>query len=150
LVHGAMKYAAPVRKQLGFRTIFNLLGPLTNPAGADFQLIGTGRVPIAHNIAEARARLGPTRALVGCGHDDLDEASLWGRTAVLRVENGQIDASEWTADLLGLPECRVEELRISTAAESAQRIRDALSGVKGPARNIVLANAAAALFVAQR
>ena len=62
LVHGAMKYAVPVRKQLGFRTIFNLLGPLTNPAGADFQLIGTGRVAIAHKMAEALARLGTTRA----------------------------------------------------------------------------------------
>jgi anthranilate phosphoribosyltransferase len=149
LAHGAMKYAAPVRKQLGFRTIFNLLGPLTNPAGADFQLIGAGRVAIAHKLAQSLARLGTTRALVVCGNDELDEVSLWGRTSVLRVERGKIEASEWTADLLGLPECSAADLRISSPAESARLIRDVFSGAKGAARNIVLANAAAALFVGQ-
>ena len=87
--------------------------------------------------------------LVVCGNDELDKVSLWGQTTVLRVENGKIEASEWTAGLLGLPECRVDELRISTAAKSAQRIREVFAGAKEAARNIVLANAAAALLVAQ-
>ena len=83
VAHGAMKYAAPVRKKLGFRTIFNLLGPLTNPAGARFQLVGANRVAVAEKLAEALARLGTTRALVVCGNDELDEVSLWGSTKVM-------------------------------------------------------------------
>jgi anthranilate phosphoribosyltransferase len=149
LAHGAMKYAAPVRKQLGFRTIFNLLGPLTNPAGADFQLIGAGRTALAEKLAEALARLGTIRALVVCGNNELDEVSLWGRTTLLRVEKQTIESSEWTAGLLGLDECAVADLRVSSAAESAQVIREVFAGVKGAARNIVLANTAAALIVAE-
>ena len=150
LAHGAMKYAAPVRKQLGFRTIFNLLGPLTNPAGADFQLIGAGRVALAEKLAQALARLGTIRALVVCGNDELDEVSLWGRTTLLRVEKQSIESCEWSAGALGLDECAVADLRVSSAAESAQVIREVFAGAKGAARNIVLANAAAALIVAEK
>ena len=149
VAHGAMRYAAPLRKQLGFRTIFNLLGPLTNPAGADFQLIGASRITVAEKLAQALVRLGTIRAFVVCGNDELDEVSLWGRTTLLRVENRKIEAFEWSAGQLGLEECAVADLRVTSAAESAQVIRDVLSGVKGAARNIVLANAAAALIVAQ-
>jgi len=149
LAHGAMKYAAPVRKQLGFRTIFNLLGPLTNPAGADFQLIGTGRTAVAEKLAQALARLGTIRALVVCGNNELDEVSLWGRTTLLRVEKQTIEASEWSAGLLGLDECAIADLRVASPVESAQVIREVLSGAKGAARNIVLANTAAALIVAE-
>jgi anthranilate phosphoribosyltransferase len=149
LAHGAMKYAAPVRKQLGFRTIFNLLGPLTNPAAADFQLIGAGRTALAEKLAQALARLGTIRALVVCGNNELDEVSLWGPTTLFRVENQTIKSSEWSAGTLGLDECSVADLRVSSPGESAELIRAVLSGVKGAARNIVLANTAAALIVAE-
>jgi anthranilate phosphoribosyltransferase len=148
IAHGAMKYAAPVRKQLGFRTIFNMLGPLTNPAGAEFQLIGAGRIAVAEKLAEALVRLGTTRALVVCGNDELDEVSLWGQTTLFRIENQAMTRLEWSPDVLGLEACTVAELAVSSPAESARVIREVLSGATGPARNIVLANTAAALIVA--
>jgi anthranilate phosphoribosyltransferase len=150
LVHGAMQHAAPVRRQLGFRTIFNLLGPLTNPAAAEFQLLGAGRTALAEKLAGAAARLGTKRTLVVCGNDELDEVSLWGRSKVFRVEDGAIEISEWSAEELGLEECRAADLSVQSPAESAERIRRLLSGERGPARNIVLANTAAALVAAGR
>ncbi|HEV3301570.1 MAG TPA: anthranilate phosphoribosyltransferase [Planctomycetaceae bacterium] len=150
LVHGAMKFAAPVRKQLGFRTIFNLLGPLTNPAGAEFQLLGAGRVALAEKLAAAVARLGTKRTLVVCGNDELDEVSLWGRTTVFRVQGQSIDVSEWSAERLNLKECCVSDISVQSPLESAERIRLLVAGERGPARDIVLANAAAALVAAGR
>lgn len=149
-LHGAMKHAAPVRKQLGFRTIFNLLGPLTNPAGAEHQLIGTGRIATAEKLAGALARLGTVRSLVVCGNDELDEVSLWGETTVFTVSGAGILREVWTADRLGLPECRVEDLHAADAERSAMTIRRILEGQPGPARDIVVANAAAALLAAVR
>ena len=150
LVHGAMKHAAPVRRQLGNRTIFNLLGPLTNPAGAEFQVLGSGRTALADKLARAASRLGTARTLVVCGNDELDEVSLWGRTKVFRVEGPAIEAFEWSAEQLGLAECRVADLSVSSPAESAETIRRLLAGEPGPARDIVLANTAAALVAAGR
>ena len=150
LFHGAMQFAAPVRKQLGFRTIFNLLGPLTNPARADFQLVGAGRIDLAEKLAQALARLGTKRGLVVCGNDELDEVSLWGATTLFWVENQAVERSEWTAGSLGLDECSVDDLRVTSAAQSASVIEDLLAGARGPARNMVLANAAAALLVVRK
>jgi anthranilate phosphoribosyltransferase len=150
LVHGAMQHAAPVRRQLGHRTIFNLLGPLTNPAGADFQILGAGRIAIAEKIAGAAARLGTKRTLVVCGNDELDEVSLWGRTAVFHIEGRTVRQLDWTAEQLGLPECRVSDLTAQSPAESAEIIRRLLAGERGAARDIVLANTAAALIAAGR
>jgi len=148
LLHAAMKHVGPVRKQLGFRTIFNLLGPLTNPAGAEFQLLGANRRHFAAMLAAALQQLGIRHAFVVCGNDQLDEVSLWGETAVFDVSSATVIESVWTAATFGLPECRVEDLRVSNSIESAARIRGLLTGELGPARNIVLANAAAALLVA--
>ncbi|HUG93222.1 MAG TPA: anthranilate phosphoribosyltransferase, partial [Planctomycetaceae bacterium] len=148
LCHQAMKHVAPVRSQLPFRTIFNLLGPLTNPAGAEYQLLGTSRPESAERLAGALARLGRTRALVVCGAGQLDEVSLWGETAVYEVDAGTIRDHRWTAATFGLPECRANELQVRTAAESAEIIRHVLAGQPGPHRNMVLANAAAALLAA--
>jgi anthranilate phosphoribosyltransferase len=148
LVHGAMQHAAPVRRELGYRTIFNLLGPLTNPAAAEFQLLGAGRDALAEKLAGAAARLGTRRTLVVCGNDELDEVSLWGRTKVFSVERGAVEASEWSAERLGLEECGVADLSVQSAAESAGRIRRLLAAERGPARDIVLANTAAALVAA--
>lgn len=150
LFHGAMKHVAPVRKQLGFRTIFNMLGPLTNPASAAFQVIGTIRVSIAEKLAQALFQLGSQRALVVCGNDELDEVSLWGETAVFEVTPAGVSRCVWTAAALGLPECRVDELRVDGAAESAAVIRRVFAGEAGAAQNIVLANAGAALLAANR
>ena len=149
-LHGAMKHAAGVRKQLRFRTIFNLLGPLTNPARAEYQLVGTGRIDLAEKLAAALCSLGRRHAVVVCGADQLDEVSLWGTTVVLEVTDGEIRRHEWTASSFGLPECTVAELRIDSPAGSAEVIRQVLAGHPGPARNIVVANAAAGYLAAEQ
>jgi len=148
LLHGAMKHAAPVRKQLGFRTIFNLVGPLTNPAGAEFQLVGANRIETAHKLAQALARLGSTRSVVVCGNDELDEVALWGETSVFHVADGDVNRETWTPASFGLSTCRVEDLRVDSPRESAALIRGILEGKPGPARDIVVANASAAFFAA--
>jgi len=164
LVHGAMKHAAGVRRQLGFRTIFNLLGPLTNPAAAEFQLIGANTNETARKLAEAVAefvripfafrrnshefRYGPKRAVVVSGNGELDEVSLWGETTAWIVEGGALREERWTPADFGLPECRANDLKVSSPEESAGVVRDVLAGTPGPACDIVLANAAAALLAA--
>jgi anthranilate phosphoribosyltransferase len=141
-----MKFAAPVRKQLVFRTIFNLLGPLTNPAGAEFQLVGVGRVALAEKLAAAAARLGTKRTLVVCGNDELDEVSLWGPTTVFRVQNNQVTVSEWSAERLGLSKCASEDVRVRSIKESADRVARVLNDREsGPTYDMIVANAAAAL-----
>jgi len=150
LLHGAMKHVAPVRKQLGFRTIFNMLGPLTNPARASYQIIGATRTATAQLLAHALFQLGTVRGLVVCGNDELDEVSLWGETAVYEVSSVGVARHNWTAQTFGLPECRVEELQVTNAAQSADVMERVFAGEKGAARNIVIANAAAALLAANR
>jgi anthranilate phosphoribosyltransferase len=150
LCHQAMKHVAPVRSQLPFRTIFNLLGPLTNPAGAEYQLLGTSRPDIAEKLAGALAQLGRRRALVVCGGGQLDEVSLWGETTVYEVAGRDVRHHRWTAATFDLPECRVDQLQVRTAAQSAEIIRHILAGEPGPHRDIVLANSAAALLAAGR
>lgn len=148
LLHGAMKHVAPVRKQLGFRTIFNMLGPLTNPANARYQIIGTVRTHVAELMAQALFQLGNVRALVVCGSNELDEVSLWGETTVIEVAATEVKRHTWNAKMLGLAECRVESIRVDNAAQSAEIIRKVFAGERGPARDIVIANAAAALLAA--
>lgn len=147
-LHGAMKHAAPVRQKLGFRTLFNLLGPLTNPAQAQHQLIGVGKIKLAALMAGALAQLGSRHALVVCGNNELDEVSLWGETTVYDVQGSIVEEKIWTPKLLGLDSCNVSDLRVDSPSESAEIIRQVLTGTQGPARNIVLANAAAALVAA--
>lgn len=149
LFHAAMKHAAPVRKQLKFRTIFNLLGPLTNPARAEFQLVGTGRIETAHRLARALAELGRKHAFVVSGADRLDEVSLSGTTTAFEVTGTQVVEHHWTPLTFDLPECRVEDLQVSSPAESAAVLRSVFKGQRGPARDVVLANAAAGLMAAQ-
>ncbi len=150
LLHAAMKYVAPVRKQLGFRTIFNNLGPLTNPAGAEFQLVGASSDATAAKLAAALAELGTKHAVVVCGAGELDEVSLWGETAAFEVKDGNVSRIGWSAEVFGLPECRVEQLQVASPAESALVIQNVLAGQKGPARDMVLANSSAALLAAQK
>ena len=149
-LHPAMKHVAEVRKSLGFRTIFNLLGPLSNPAKAEFQLIGASRIATAQKLAGAIARLGTTRTLVVCGHNQLDEVALWGTTTVIDVRGVNATTASWTASDLGLPTCQPADLTARSPAESADIIRAIFDGKPGPHRDIVVANAAAALFTAGR
>lgn len=150
LIHGAMKHAAPVRKQLGFPTIFNLLGPLTNPAGAEYQLLGASSIARAELLASALVRLGGRKSIVVCGNNELDEVSLWGTTTVFEVTEEQVQSREWTAESFGLPTCRVEDLQVRSAQESAAVIRSVFEGSSTAAASMVLANTAAALLVCDR
>lgn len=149
-LHGAMKHAAPIRQKLGFRTIFNLLGPLTNPARAAFQVVGASRTAMAELLAGALAELGVQHALVVCGNNELDEVALWGDTAVFEVRAGSVTRHTWTTATLGLAPVDVSTLRVDGPQESAAVIRRVFAGEPGPAREIVLANTAAAMLAAER
>lgn len=146
ICHAAMRHVAPIRAELRFRTIFNLLGPLTNPAGAEYQLLGANRIATAEKLARAASRLGTRRAYVVCGNDELDEVSLWGETTVFEVADGDVARTAWTAGDFGLSQCSVDQLRVESPAESAAVIRSVLEGEGGAARDVVVANAAAALY----
>jgi anthranilate phosphoribosyltransferase len=146
--HPALRFAAPVRRQLPFRTLFNLVGPLANPARPEYQLIGVAGERQADLVAEALLRLGTLRAAVVTGSDGLDEVTLAGPTLVRWVESGRIARTTWESADFGLPRVPARALRISGPAESAARIRDLLGGEPGPVRDFVLANSAAALRVA--
>jgi anthranilate phosphoribosyltransferase len=146
--HPAMRAVAALRRRLGVRTLFNCLGPLANPAGAAFQLIGVGRAEWLDRMAGALARLGTRHALLVCGHDGLDEVSLSAPTLVREVRNGQVTAGEWTPADFGLAPCRLEELFAGSPEASAVLVRQAIEGREGPAYRVTLANAAAALLAA--
>jgi anthranilate phosphoribosyltransferase len=146
LLHGAMKHVAGVRRQLGTPTIFNLLGPLSNPAGAPFQLLGVGRPALRPLVAEALAQLGTERAVVVCGEDGLDEVTLNGTTGVTEVRAGKLRDFTWHPHDFGLETSRLDDLRIAEPSESAAMIRRVLDGESGVARDIVALNAAAALW----
>ena len=146
--HPGLRGLAPVRKALPFRTVFNLVGPLANPCRPAFQLIGVPGGREARLVAGALARLGVGRAAVVHGSDGLDEVTLNGPTAVHVVERGSVVEREWTPADFGLGPAPIDALRVSGAAESAGMIRRLLAGDRGPVREMVLANAAAALWVA--
>ena len=150
LIHGAMKHAVPVRKALGFRTIFNLLGPLTNPAGAEFQLLGANNLETAEKLANALHQLGTRRSLVVSGAEGLDEFSLWGDTTVFEVTADGVTKETWNAATFGLEPCEVSELVVSSAAESAEMVRSVLTPADSAARRIVIMNTAAALYAIGR
>ncbi len=148
--HPGLRHAAPIRRLLPFRTIFNMIGPLANPAGPAYQLIGVPDPRQADLMAHAIARIGVTRAAVVTGHGGLDEVSLNGPTRVLWVEAGTVEARSWRPGEFGLAKVSADELRVSGPIESASRIRALLNGQAGPDRDIVLANASASLLVAGR
>ncbi len=148
--HPALRHAAPVRRQLPFRTLFNLIGPLANPARPDYQLVGVPGERQGRLIAEALVRLGTQRAAVVRGADGLDEVTLGAATHVLWVEAGIISEQTWTPEDFGLPAVLADELRVSGPSESAARLRSFLDGQPGAVRSSVFANAAAGLLVAGR
>lgn len=148
--HPVLASVAEVRRRLGFRTIFNLLGPLLNPAGAKWQLLGVGKPELLDLLAPTLARLGNVRALVVHGSDGLDEITLSGPTHVRKVADGLVEAEVWYPETFALPRYPTETFRVCGPDASADLLRAVLSGEKCPARDIVLANTAAALFLVGR
>jgi anthranilate phosphoribosyltransferase len=146
--HPAMRHAAPARKDLGVRTAFNLLGPLTNPARPARQIVGVPRPELTELIARALMLLGSSRAWVVHGADGLDELSTTGYTKVSECRNGAVQTFYVHPADYGLAKSSVDALRGGDAAQNSQRVREVLDGNPGPARNVVLLNAGAALFVA--
>jgi anthranilate phosphoribosyltransferase len=148
--HAAMAHVVPVRKELGVRTIFNFLGPLTNPAGADRQLLGVSDRHYQETIAEALVALGSERAMVVAAEDGLDELSIAARTRVIEVVDGGTE--EWFVEPgeLGLGEAALEEVAGGTPEENAAASRAVLEGESGPRRDLVLLNAGAAIYVGGR
>jgi anthranilate phosphoribosyltransferase len=146
--HAAMRHVAQVRTELGTRTIFNLLGPLANPAGAKYQVIGVFGKGWVEPIAQVLALLGTIRAWVVHGSDGLDELTTTGISDVAVVDAGKVSTFRISPRNAGLPDARPEDLIGGNAVENAAHIRAVLGGLKGPLRDIVLLNAAAALLVA--
>jgi anthranilate phosphoribosyltransferase len=145
--HAAMAHVIPARKALGVRTIFNFLGPLTNPAGANRQLLGVADRHYQETIAEALVGLGSVRALVVSAEDGLDELSISARTRVIEVADG--GTSEWfvEASQFGIAPARLEQVAGGTPEENAAAVRGVLAGEPGPHRDLTLLNAAAAIYV---
>src|ERR1700674_4557833 len=139
--HTATRHAAPARKQIGVRTVFNLLGPLTNPAGAQSQVLGVFSEDVIDPVAATLAELGVERAFVVHGAGGLDEISLAGETMVAEVRDGAIRRFTVTPDEFGVARAPLESIRGGTAAENAAIIRGVLEGEPGPARDIVVVNA---------
>lgn len=146
--HSSMKYAAPVRKELGVRTVFNILGPLSNPAAATMQLLGVYDKKLAKPLAQVLSNLGVTRGVAVCGEDGLDEITLTGETDVHEIRFGEITSYSITPEQFGLRRCALQELIGGTPEENAQIARDILTGKeKGPKRDIVVMNAGMSLYL---
>jgi anthranilate phosphoribosyltransferase len=148
--HPAMRHAAQARRDLGVRTAFNLLGPLTNPAGVTRQIVGVARPELTELIARALLLLGSERVWVVHGADGLDELSTTGYTKVSECRNGVVQTFYVHPTDYGLAKSSRDALLGGDARENADRIREILDGTDGPPRNIVLLNAGAALFIAGR
>lgn len=147
--HKAMRYVAPARKQLGIPTIFNILGPLANPANAQMQLLGVYSDALLDPMAHVLQRLGVNSAMVVHGTDGLDEISAAGPTNIVEIQNGHFTKYTMTPEQFGLKTCQHQDLIGGTAAENAQITRAILDGEQGPKRDVVLMNAAAALHIAK-
>ncbi|MDR2534442.1 MAG: anthranilate phosphoribosyltransferase [Treponema sp.] len=147
--HISMKYVGPVRKELGIRTIFNVLGPLVNPAGANMELLGVYDEDLVEPMAQVLSNLGVKNALVVYGLDGLDEISMSAPTKVCEVREGAFTSYTIEPEQFGFRRCKKEELIGGTPAENARITRDILSGVKGAKRDAVVFNSAAALSIAR-
>ncbi len=148
MLHGAMKFAIGPRREIGIRTIFNLLGPLTNPAGAQFQLIGVYDGALVEPIARVLARLGTKRAMVVHGMGGVDEISIAGETLAAEVAGESVKTRILRPEDFGVGEAPLEAVKGGEPAENAEMTRRLLAGERGPRRDIAVMNAAAAIFVA--
>lgn len=148
--HGAMKHAAPVRRELGVRTIFNILGPLTNPAGAERQVLGVFHPDLVGILIRVLQRLGSKRAFTVFGKEGLDELSISGPSMIGELKDGQVSEYEIHPEQFGLPLHDASALRVATVEESTAMLLAALEGKNSAARDIVALNAGASLYVAGR
>jgi anthranilate phosphoribosyltransferase len=149
-MHSATKYVQPARRELRLRTVFNLLGPLTNPAHASAQVVGVYSADLVEKLAEALSMLGLHRAMVVHGLDGLDEITITGPTRIAEVREGNVRGYEITPEDFGMERGSLADISGGDAAENAAIIHDVLSGRKSPRRDVVLLNAAAALVAAAR
>jgi len=147
-MHSAMKYVQPARRELRLRTVFNLLGPLTNPAQASAQVVGVYSADLVERLAEALSMLGLRRAMVVHGSDGLDEITITGPTRIAEVRDGTVRSYEVTPEEFGMTRGSIEDLSGGDAVENAAIIHEILDGKKSPKRDVVLLNAAAALVAA--
>ena len=145
--HTSMKYVGAIRKELGFRTVFNILGPLTNPASPAMQLLGVYDGYLAEPLTRVLTSLGVKRGMVVYGQDKLDEISLSSPTTICEIKDGWYKTYVITPEDFGFGRCKKEELKGGTPSENAQITLDILNGVKGHKRNAVLLNAGAALYI---
>ncbi len=146
--HSSMKYAASVRKEMGVRTVFNILGPLSNPAAATMQLLGVYDEKLVEPLAKVLGNLGVTRGVAVCGADGLDEITLTGETLVCEIRFGETTCYRISPEQFGLKRCSLKELVGGTPEENAQITRDILSGKeRGPKRDVVLMNAGMSLYL---
>ena len=147
--HIAMKYVAPIRKELGIRTVFNILGPLSNPAGANMELMGVYDQSLVEPLAQVMANLGVNRGMVVYGQDSLDEISMCAPTSVCEIRDGKFTSYEITPEQFGYERCEKDALTGGTPAENAEITKAILKGEeKGPKRQAVCLNAGAALYIA--
>ena len=147
--HIAMKYVAPIRKELGIRTVFNILGPLSNPAGANMELMGVYDQSLVEPLAQVMANLGVNRGMVVYGQDSLDEISMCAPTSVCGIRDGKFTSYEITPEQFGYERCEKGALTGGTPAENAEITKAILKGEeKGPKRQAVCLNAGAALYIA--
>ena len=147
--HIAMKYVAPIRKELGIRTVFNILGPLSNPAGANMELMGVYDQSLVESLAQVMANLGVNRGMVVYGQDSLDEISMCAPTSVCEIRDGKFTSYEITPEQFGYERCEKGALTGGTPAENAEITKAILKGEeKGPKRQAVCLNAGAALYIA--
>ncbi len=146
--HSAMKHAAPVRRELGVRTLFNLLGPLTNPAAARRQVMGVFDKTLTGKLAQVLQQLGSEHVLVVHGADGMDEISFTGDTFVAELKDGKISEYVLNPKQFGMPIHNLKDIQVQNAQESKAMILDVLAGKQGAARDIVLLNAGAAIYVA--
>jgi anthranilate phosphoribosyltransferase len=147
-MHFAMRHVQPARREIRLRTIFNLLGPLTNPAHASAQVVGVYSAALVEKLAEALSMLGLHRALVVHGLDGLDEITITGPTRIAEVRDGKVRTFEVTPEEFGIPRGHLEDISGGDAETNAAIIRDILAGTKSARRDVVLLNAAAALVAA--
>jgi anthranilate phosphoribosyltransferase len=147
LLHGAMKHAIGPRREIGVRTVFNVLGPLTNPAGAKRQLVGVYDASLPPVIATVLRNLGSERCMVVHGDDGLDEITTTGKTLVAELKDGEISTYHLAPEDLGLPKAKLADLTVRTIEEAADAVRSVIGGAKGPKRDVVLLNAGAAIMV---
>jgi len=150
MLHGAMKYVIGPRREIGMRTIFNVLGPLTNPASASVQVLGVYEKQLTEKLAGVLQKLGSKSAFVVYGEGSYDEISITGKTHITQLKNNQLESYEITPESLGIKTAKPEDILGGDATKNATITKNVLSGETGPCRDIVLLNAAAALIAAEK